>query len=1469
MLTSNTTLGGRYRVEEELGKGSIATVYRALDERTKQKVALKVLWPHLRRDELVAARFRREVDISRRHEHPSVVKILELHESPDHLCLVMEYVPGGNLQDLRRRRGKPLSWSELAPLARDVLDVLEEAHRRGIVHRDLKPKNLLFDADGAVKIADFGLARVSDMVGLTTHTMTLGTPEYMPPEQVTSPLVDGRADLYALGVILFEALSGALPFKALNPADLFLKHAESDPPELPDELDVPDHVREALSVAMATDPMRRFPTARAMARALEGKTRVQPIRPRPRADESQCRTCGAALFEDLTLCLDCGTGPIIEGTPGFSKVYVPRHYKPYTAPVEVEGWDLLYNGLLELLLKQEARPLSFAQKRSLLERLRLFGAGFDDLREDVLEHIPFVVASDLDPDDAENLKHHLMRSALCEVVNRGHRPIVIDDIECMRVAGDSWRLSENHVFPRTIEAGKTTSFIFYVPAHQPVPEVGDLFVESKEDVSALEIIIDPPLAKNDVYLEISRGRPRGLEWSMPFWRWRAGNMLRISAWIAAISAIFLGILLFTFVIILVTNSPIIGLMAILAIGGVIVGALVTFRNHMDHRAHPLAHFGTSPSGSLRRETVLRASRLFAGLQSPRTRELAQAVLFECLAICDNPNLRGQDARSVLAVLWAAIEEGRRIATFERRAGEINLWTTHGEIQRIEHQLSSSETIEESAGLIEEKRSLYQTLDALDEAQREMTLGNARLLSIWAKLAELRAEGERAKLDVLDETSPLKAITDELRIETEAYQAVQFSSAFEIRDFEEQLSGPASLDWIVPERFEVLRELGSGAMARVYLAIDHETHEEVALKVLHPHLRRDTLVIERLRREVNAARRIEHDTVIKMYELVEADDVVFLVMEYLPGEDLKRRLQGGGPLSVAEVIDIGGQLLDGLGAAHGMGIVHGDIKPQNILIDDRNRIKITDFGLARVDNLIGQMSHQMHLGTPEYMAPEVLSSPVVDGRADLYSAGVTLFELLTGHPPLMAHEPSGLLNFLQGQQATDLRSLRPDIPEGLAHSVARAMEPEPEERFSTAEQMKHAIEHVGPLKQDETQGIIAHCPSCSAQLLPAIKSCFECGYKALPIRSHGQGEVALLIPRQSRGPGKSPLKRLSVEDVMKLRGHLAQVANASLPRWFEERAEALPLVVADRLEFNEAKDLADFIATLGLQVELVSGTGSRIKAIAPHQVGASLLMSLPLVMILPLLSCMGLSVLTGFIMALLGGPHPWSTIFGFTLGIEYAPFVFALCLLLQSRKALRPLLSFEAGVSGAPARVPWLTRATEVFRSLDSQRLRALQRRMLRRAAAMRERFMQDKDFSERAVERLNELVFALLDELEDLAILEANVLRIHPGELSDRLEELDEKIARSLDVDETQTFIETRVLIARQLAVSDENHEELLARTLAILRFIGRLDALIDEASRLGTKGSNRREQEALIFAFDFEGELRSSRASSPALVGS
>ncbi len=260
-------VAGRFVVERPLGAGGMGAVYLARDEQLGEVVALKVIAGAALLDPAAADRFRREASAARRISHPNVVRIHDIGEEQGVLFLSMEYIAGDSLSSLLSRHGT-LPLPQLRDLVSQVCAGLGAAHEVGVVHRDLKPGNILVDGAN-VKIIDFGLARVSHVEGMTATGMILGTPEYMAPEQIRGRPVDARTDIYALGAVMYHALTGRPPFSGDSPIAIGFKHCNEVlvPPQQVKH-DIPEAWSQLVTRAMAKDPASRFPSARDLAREL-------------------------------------------------------------------------------------------------------------------------------------------------------------------------------------------------------------------------------------------------------------------------------------------------------------------------------------------------------------------------------------------------------------------------------------------------------------------------------------------------------------------------------------------------------------------------------------------------------------------------------------------------------------------------------------------------------------------------------------------------------------------------------------------------------------------------------------------------------------------------------------------------------------------------------------------------------------------------------------------------------------------------------------------------------------------------------------------------------------------------------------------------------------------------------------------------------------------------------------------------
>ncbi len=307
-------------------------------------------------------------------------------------------------------------------------------------------------------------------------------------------------------------------------------------------------------------------------------------------------------------------------------------------------------------------------------------------------------------------------------------------------------------------------------------------------------------------------------------------------------------------------------------------------------------------------------------------------------------------------------------------------------------------------------------------------------------------------------------------------------------------------------YEVVGVVGAGGMGVVLKALDVALNRYVAIKILAPHLGTSGAAIRRFSREGKAAAAVVHDNVIEIYHVAEAAGLPFLVMPYVRGPSLQRRLDDEGPLATVEILRVGMQAAAGLAAAHAQGLVHRDVKPANILLADGiERVKLTDFGLARAADDASLTRTGVIAGTPQYMSPEQARGEPVDQRSDLFSLGSVLYAMCAGRSPFRAETSYGVLRRITDEEPRPIREINPDIPEWLCAIVGKLMAKRPEDRFQSAAEVAALLEQC-----------LAHVQQPTIVPLPPISP-------LLP--GEGQGVRAADARKPQPSPGWSHRKRI--------------------------------------------------------------------------------------------------------------------------------------------------------------------------------------------------------------------------------------------------------------------------------------------------------------------------------------------------------
>ena len=329
------------------------------------------------------------------------------------------------------------------------------------------------------------------------------------------------------------------------------------------------------------------------------------------------------------------------------------------------------------------------------------------------------------------------------------------------------------------------------------------------------------------------------------------------------------------------------------------------------------------------------------------------------------------------------------------------------------------------------------------------------------------------------------------------------------------------DTVIDGRYQVLEHLGTGGMAEVYCAHDVKLERKVALKLLHDRFAADEEFVERFRREASSAAGLQHQHVVSVYDSGTSDGTPYIAMEYVAGRTLKELVRDGGPLKPAQAIDLTLQILRAARFAHRRGVIHRDFKPQNVMVDDEGRAKVTDFGIARAGASDMTQTGSI-MGTAQYLSPEQAQGHAVNARSDLYSIGVILYELLTGSVPFDAE--SAVTVALKQVSETPIapRRRNPNVPPELERIVLRALAKDPADRFADADEFTAALQAAA--SRIPTRAVIAAAEAAAASLPPVVMTPIPPPRRAsdtgvlLPVEPHQREpvEAAPLAP----GPRRS-------------------------------------------------------------------------------------------------------------------------------------------------------------------------------------------------------------------------------------------------------------------------------------------------------------------------------------------------------------
>jgi len=364
-------------------------------------------------------------------------------------------------------------------------------------------------------------------------------------------------------------------------------------------------------------------------------------------------------------------------------------------------------------------------------------------------------------------------------------------------------------------------------------------------------------------------------------------------------------------------------------------------------------------------------------------------------------------------------------------------------------------------------------------------------------------------------------------------------------------------------YKILRKLGEGGMGEVWLAEDTELHRKVALKFLSPHLAANADFKTRFKREAQAAAALNHPNIITIYDVGEYDNRSYIVMEYVEGESLKK-MRAEKELAIGKVVDIAMQICEGMGKAHQAGIVHRDLKPDNILVDQDGRVKILDFGLAKLKAAATQLTKaDTTMGTVYYMSPEQARGEETDQRSDLFSVGVILYEMIARQLPFKGEYEAAILYSLTNEEPEPLARYKTGVPEALQRIVDKALKKDPSLRYQSAAEI---LADLKALQMETKTGAIAKPPGRISRrsfafavivLLLVIAS-----YVIFSLRQ--EEPMVSLREAQSNDAqprGERPMEKLPKSENIRIQGVSAEVESALRLAYSTERQELAPSAAA--------------------------------------------------------------------------------------------------------------------------------------------------------------------------------------------------------------------------------------------------------------------------------------------------------------------
>lgn len=645
-----------------------------------------------------------------------------------------------------------------------------------------------------------------------------------------------------------------------------------------------------------------------------------------------------------------------------------------------------------------------------------------------------------------------------------------------------------------------------------------------------------------------------------------------------------------------------------------------------------------------------------------------------------------------------------------------------------------------------------------------------------------------------------------------------------------------------DRYDLMEVVGRGGMSTVWRAYDRVAEMEVAVKVLHEHLTDDENLVETFEREAGLMQSIDHPGVVRVFGTTEIEGRPAIAMEYCPGGTLDVRLAEKGRFDEREALEIVEPVLEVLDAVHEQGIVHRDVKPQNILFDEADRPKLIDFGIGQTDELV-ELEGAGQIGTVEYMAPERIDGLAVDGRSDVYSAGVVLFELLAGHPPYRADAASAVMRMHREAEVPEPDVFAPQLSDRVGRAVRRALKKHPEERFDTAAEMSEVLVGSRSMRAE----IEEH---------PVWETLLETyggdSPRVAPIETEGHEWVVFTVGYEGFGAGRVQTLReiigehhehLAVDtgrvgdilDTMRTGTTVGELLETE-PEGHDEKARDAvkwqqmfaAYGVARGLSRQGAEELVGQLEDLGIVARFAQRRRRRrepslpAKIFSPDHLAAGAVAAILTGVVVYLMAVqrgaeqgepMGAALMAGFLglWVVAAVASAWSASAGM------------IAELWRSNFSRRYLLDFSRTSEQATGNYPVAREHVELVQSIQSPRIAASFERAMNVALHLWD-LLDERGLETAEIDRSVDQIAALGRRIVDV---EATVAAIRPGEVAGSIRRLDNRIEATDDIDEIESMMDRKAELRRQLEQRDRAQQKLQRYGQRLLELATRFERLV------------------------------------------